>query len=100
MSTIDLGDRRFEPGQAHAAQADGALAVVLETHPERAQRAQSTQIVVAVGETAQLTWAVGERRQDQRAVRDASVTRHGYAPLERAVLASNDQASRRHGFCA
>src|SRR6185369_1790135 len=71
-----------------------------ETHAQRNECPQRAQIVVTVGKAAQFTGAVRERRQDQRAVRDAPVTRHGHAALERTVLGSNDQTSFRHGFCA
>src|SRR6478752_1377387 len=100
MPTINLCRGRLEPGQAHAAQANGPLLIVFETHTEGAERAQRAEIVVTVGKAAELAGPIGERRQDQRSVRDAAVTRHRHAALERAVLGSHDQTSGGHGFCA
>src|SRR6478609_4290916 len=100
MPAVDIRSGRLEPAQPNATQAHRAFAVVFETHAERTERTQRSQIVVPVGEAAQFAGAVGERGHDQRAVGDASVTRHGHAALQRAMLGSNDQPSGSHGFRA
>src|ERR1700710_2899538 len=100
MAAVDRASGRLQTREAHAAQAHRTLLIVLEAHAERAERAQCAEVVVAVSEAAQLTGAIRQRRQDQRAVRDAPITWHRHAALEWAFLAANEQAGKRHGGVA
>src|SRR5262245_53653066 len=71
---------------------EGSLSVVFETDPHGGKRLHGRHVVFAVGKADNDRSPVRQRTEDDGAVTDALVARHGHAPDERLRHRMNEKA--------